>query len=142
MEDTSTHPSPTNTESCPSSAKQNSCRPRSMSPAYHFIRLLMSDKLALNHDSYKNHPFSYKFEPLRYMMFQNSLQIDEENCLVVSSRPETQRDCTLPTQQDCVLTEWSMWTTCCDSTQHRTRSVLVAPHYGGQPCPQVTLQSG
>ncbi|XP_054260593.1 thrombospondin type-1 domain-containing protein 7A-like [Macrosteles quadrilineatus] len=70
--------------------------------------------------------------------FQNSLQIDEENCLLVSTKPETQRDCTLPTQQDCVLTEWSSWTSCCDGTQHRTRSVLVAPHYGGQSCPQLS----
>lgn len=63
--------------------------------------------------------------------------IDEDNCLVVGQRPESSRECEIPYRQECVLTEWSEWTPCCDSTQHRTRSVLVAPHEGAQPCPQV-----
>ncbi|KAF6210950.1 hypothetical protein GE061_014063 [Apolygus lucorum] len=67
-----------------------------------------------------------------------SMVIDDDNCLVLGKRPESTRDCVLPSRQECVLTEWSSWTPCCDLTQHRTRSVLVAPHYGAQPCPQLS----
>ncbi|XP_073989358.1 thrombospondin type-1 domain-containing protein 7A-like isoform X3 [Rhodnius prolixus] len=69
---------------------------------------------------------------------QMSMVIDEDNCLVVGQRPESSRECEIPYRQECVLTEWSEWTPCCDSTQHRTRSVLVAPHDGAQPCPQLS----
>ncbi|XP_075225413.1 thrombospondin type-1 domain-containing protein 7A-like [Lycorma delicatula] len=64
--------------------------------------------------------------------------VDEENCFLISPEPDREKECMLPLRQDCVLTEWSEWTACCDSTQHRTRSVLVAPHYGGQPCPALS----
>ncbi|KAL1139411.1 hypothetical protein AAG570_006395 [Ranatra chinensis] len=69
---------------------------------------------------------------------QVSLVIDDDNCIVIGMKPEWARECELPTRQECVLTEWTEWTPCCDATQHRTRSVLVAPHYGAQPCPQLS----
>ncbi|XP_024081370.1 thrombospondin type-1 domain-containing protein 7A-like isoform X2 [Cimex lectularius] len=69
---------------------------------------------------------------------QKLMVIDDDNCLIVGKRPDSVRICVMPTRQECVLTEWSEWTPCCDSTRHRTRSVVVAPHYGAQPCPQLS----
>lgn len=65
------------------------------------------------------------------------MTIDEDNCLMLGKAPSMTGECSLPVRQECVLTEWSDWTPCCGLTRHRTRSVLVAPHYGAKPCPQV-----
>ncbi|KAL1463732.1 hypothetical protein WDU94_015458 [Cyamophila willieti] len=45
--------------------------------------------------------------------------------------PVTTEKCEITDKQDCVVTEFSEWSECCDNAQHRTRSVLVAPsRYG------------
>ncbi|XP_039285521.1 LOW QUALITY PROTEIN: thrombospondin type-1 domain-containing protein 7A [Nilaparvata lugens] len=69
---------------------------------------------------------------------QMSRVVDDDNCLMLSEQPPRHKECSLPLRQDCVLTDWSPWTVCCGNMQHRTRSVLVAPHYGGQPCPPLS----
>ncbi|CAH1396828.1 unnamed protein product [Nezara viridula] len=66
------------------------------------------------------------------------MTIDEDNCLILGKPPAKSSECFLPARQECILTEWSDWTPCCGSTRHRTRSVLVAPHYGAKPCPQLS----
>lgn len=54
--------------------------------------------------------------------------------------PTTIEKCEITDKQDCVVTEFSQWSECCDKAQHRVRSVLVAPSTYGKPCPQVSLE--
>ncbi|XP_026684530.1 thrombospondin type-1 domain-containing protein 7B [Diaphorina citri] len=52
--------------------------------------------------------------------------------------PPTTEKCEVTDKQDCVVTEFSDWSECCDNAQHRVRSVLVAPSIYGKPCPQLS----
>uniref|UniRef100_A0A8D8QUS7 Thrombospondin type-1 domain-containing protein 7B n=1 Tax=Cacopsylla melanoneura TaxID=428564 RepID=A0A8D8QUS7_9HEMI len=52
--------------------------------------------------------------------------------------PVTTEKCEITDKQDCVVTEFSEWSECCDNAQHRTRSVLVAPSLYGKACPQLS----
>ncbi|CAH0388371.1 unnamed protein product [Bemisia tabaci] len=67
-----------------------------------------------------------------------SAVVDDENCLEKFPRPVTEEDCEIPLAQDCVVTEPSDWTPCCDGIQYRTLSVLIPPANGGQPCPELS----
>lgn len=39
---------------------------------------------------------------------------------------------------DCVVSEWSEWSTCTDGTKTRTRTILVPASGGGTACPSLT----
>jgi hypothetical protein len=47
-----------------------------------------------------------------------------------------------PCPVDCTVSEWTAWgacsVTCGDGMQTRTRSIIDAPQYGGQQCPELT----
>ncbi|XP_063229053.1 thrombospondin type-1 domain-containing protein 7B-like [Bacillus rossius redtenbacheri] len=71
--------------------------------------------------------------------------VDEDNCFTVARKPDPVRFCRLPRPQDCVTSQFSEWSSCdhCGegghpSNQTRVRTVLVAPMFGGKPCPQLT----
>ena len=46
-------------------------------------------------------------------------------------------DGTLPVV-NCVVSDWSAWSTCVDGVQTRTRTVIQAPQNGGTACPTLT----
>lgn len=46
------------------------------------------------------------------------------------------RDCQAPLPPvDCLVSEWSEWSSCVNGSQTRTRTVLVTPENGGESCP-------
>ncbi|CAN2389027.1 Thrombospondin type 1 repeats [Pristimantis euphronides] len=63
-------------------------------------------------------------------------------CEHFSVRPPAQQTCLVPCPQDCIVSEFSPWSTCSKSCgthlQHRTRAVLSAASYGGADCPNLT----
>ncbi|KAM4697904.1 thrombospondin type-1 domain-containing protein 7B [Rhinophrynus dorsalis] len=65
-----------------------------------------------------------------------------EICEYFTSRPPTEQACLIPCPQNCIVSEFSHWSTCpriCGNyLQHRTRSVISPPVYGGSDCPNLT----
>ncbi|XP_053326814.1 thrombospondin type-1 domain-containing protein 7B [Spea bombifrons] len=65
-----------------------------------------------------------------------------EICEYFTPRPPTEQACLVPCPKDCVVSEFSQWSTCSRSCgkqlQHRTRSVISPPLYGGLDCPSLT----
>ncbi|MEE6489104.1 hypothetical protein FKM82_015489 [Ascaphus truei] len=65
-----------------------------------------------------------------------------EICEYFVPRPPTEQACLIPCPRDCVVSEFSLWSTCSKgcgkSLQHRTRSVISPPLYGGSDCPNLT----
>uniref|UniRef100_A0A4W3HRX9 Thrombospondin type-1 domain-containing protein 7A n=1 Tax=Callorhinchus milii TaxID=7868 RepID=A0A4W3HRX9_CALMI len=70
-----------------------------------------------------------------------SLVVDEI-CEFFSPKPPSDQACLIPCPQDCVVSEFSPWSTCSKGCgkglQHRIRAVLSPPLYGGQKCPMLT----
>ncbi|XP_045130162.1 thrombospondin type-1 domain-containing protein 7B-like isoform X2 [Portunus trituberculatus] len=55
-------------------------------------------------------------------------------------RPSPEAACITTCPQDCVVGPWGEWVPCssCNTSQRRTRSVVVAPTQGGSPCPPLS----
>ncbi|XP_073401660.1 thrombospondin type-1 domain-containing protein 7B isoform X1 [Dendrobates tinctorius] len=72
----------------------------------------------------------------------NRSVVHSEICGHFSPRPPTEQTCLVPCPQDCIVSEFSPWSTCSKSCgthiQHRTRSVVFPPAYGGADCPNLT----
>ncbi|XP_048455532.1 thrombospondin type-1 domain-containing protein 7B [Rhincodon typus] len=70
-----------------------------------------------------------------------SLVLDEI-CEFFIPKPASDQACLIPCPQDCVVSEFSTWSTCSKGCgkglQHRVRSVLSPPLYGGNTCPSLT----
>ncbi|XP_032880576.1 thrombospondin type-1 domain-containing protein 7B [Amblyraja radiata] len=70
-----------------------------------------------------------------------SLVLDEI-CEFFTPKPASDQACLIPCPQDCVASEFSTWSTCSrgcgKGLQHRVRSVLSPPLYGGKSCPSLT----
>ncbi|XP_078408605.1 thrombospondin type-1 domain-containing protein 7B [Cetorhinus maximus] len=70
-----------------------------------------------------------------------SLVLDEI-CEFFTPKPALDQACLIPCPQDCVVSEFSAWSACSKGCgkglQHRVRSVLSPPLYGGKICPSLT----
>ncbi|KAF7657042.1 hypothetical protein LDENG_00032690, partial [Lucifuga dentata] len=63
-------------------------------------------------------------------------------CEYFEPKPRLEQACLIPCPQDCVVSEYSPWTscskTCGTGLRNRVRSVLVPPLFGGAICPNLT----
>lgn len=63
-------------------------------------------------------------------------------CEYFEPKPRLEQACLIPCPQDCVVSEYSPWTscskTCGTGLRNRVRSVLVPPLFGGTVCPNLT----
>ncbi|KAG8432280.1 hypothetical protein GDO86_016793 [Hymenochirus boettgeri] len=102
------------------------------------------------------YPHQEKSRPLDCVTAQHGLQhrrVDcvqkinrsialSEICEHFTPRPPTEQACLIPCPQDCIVSEFSPWSMCSKSCerqlQHRTRSVISPPLYGGSECPNLT----
>ncbi|XP_043550004.1 thrombospondin type-1 domain-containing protein 7B [Chiloscyllium plagiosum] len=66
----------------------------------------------------------------------------DEICEFFTPKPASDQACLIPCPQDCVVSEFSIWSACSKGCgkglQHRVRSVLSPPLYGGNTCPSLT----
>ncbi|XP_053568516.1 LOW QUALITY PROTEIN: thrombospondin type-1 domain-containing protein 7B [Bombina bombina] len=66
----------------------------------------------------------------------------DEICEHFTPQPPTEQACLVPCPRNCIVSEFSRWSTCSKSCskslQHRTRSVISPPLYGGSDCPNLT----
>ncbi|CAG6014005.1 unnamed protein product [Menidia menidia] len=87
---------------------------------------------------------------------EEGIQTREVGCILVSDgspaedaiceyfepMPRLEQACLIPCPQDCVVSEYSPWTscskTCGTGLRNRVRSVLVPPLFGGSGCPNLT----
>uniref|UniRef100_A0A6J0SKF4 Thrombospondin type-1 domain-containing protein 7B n=1 Tax=Pogona vitticeps TaxID=103695 RepID=A0A6J0SKF4_9SAUR len=72
----------------------------------------------------------------------NRTVVTNEICEYFNPQPTTEQACLIPCPRDCVVSEFSSWSGCSKhcgkSLQHRTRSVVAPPLYGGARCPNLT----
>lgn len=72
----------------------------------------------------------------------NRTVVSNEICEYFNPQPPTEQACLIPCPRDCVVSEFSSWSGCSQhcgkSLQHRTRSVVAPPLYGGTRCPNLT----
>ncbi|KAM9305159.1 thrombospondin type-1 domain-containing protein 7B [Gastrophryne carolinensis] len=63
-------------------------------------------------------------------------------CEYFNPRPADEQSCLVPCPQDCIVSEFSPWSTCSKNCgkhlQYRTRSVISPPLFGGSNCPNLT----
>ena len=63
-------------------------------------------------------------------------------CEYFEPKPRLEQACLIPCPRDCVVSEFSPWTscskTCGTGLQNRIRSVLAPPLFGGAACPNLT----
>ncbi|KAM6967936.1 thrombospondin type-1 domain-containing protein 7A-like [Aplochiton taeniatus] len=63
-------------------------------------------------------------------------------CEYFETKPRLEQACLIPCPQDCVVSEYSPWTscskTCGTGLMNRLRRVLVPPLFGGSACPNLT----
>lgn len=63
-------------------------------------------------------------------------------CEYFEPKPRLEQACLIPCPQDCVVSQYSPWTscskTCGTGLKNRVRSVLVPPLFGGSLCPNLT----
>ncbi|XP_030226245.1 thrombospondin, type I, domain containing 7Ab [Gadus morhua] len=67
---------------------------------------------------------------------------DDAICEYFEPKPRLEQACLIPCPQDCVVSQYSPWTscskTCGTGLKNRVRSVLVPPMFGGAACPNLT----
>ena len=67
---------------------------------------------------------------------------DDAICEYFEPKPRLEQACLIPCPQDCVVSQYSPWTscskTCGTGLKNRVRSVLVPPMFGGATCPNLT----
>lgn len=72
----------------------------------------------------------------------NRTMVVNEICEHFAPQPPTEQACLIPCPRDCVVSEFSPWSTCSNGCgkqlQHRTRSAIALPLYGGSQCPNLT----
>ncbi|XP_077176308.1 thrombospondin type-1 domain-containing protein 7B isoform X2 [Paroedura picta] len=72
----------------------------------------------------------------------NRTLVANEICEYFIPQPPMEQVCLIPCPRDCVVSDFSSWSVCrrhCGkSLQHRTRSVIAPPLYGGAKCPNLT----
>uniref|UniRef100_A0A8C5MBU9 Thrombospondin type-1 domain-containing protein 7A n=1 Tax=Leptobrachium leishanense TaxID=445787 RepID=A0A8C5MBU9_9ANUR len=72
----------------------------------------------------------------------NRSTVMSEICEYFTPRPPMEQACLVPCPRDCVVSEFLVWSTCSKrcgkQLQHRTRSVISPPLYGGSNCPNLT----
>nr|XP_043890586.1 thrombospondin type-1 domain-containing protein 7A-like isoform X7 [Solea senegalensis] len=76
------------------------------------------------------------------MLKADSSPADDAICEYFEPKPRLEQACLIPCPQDCVVSEYSPWTscskTCGTGLRNRVRSVLVPPVFGGAACPNLT----
>uniref|UniRef100_A0A3B3BBP5 Thrombospondin type-1 domain-containing protein 7A n=1 Tax=Oryzias melastigma TaxID=30732 RepID=A0A3B3BBP5_ORYME len=76
------------------------------------------------------------------MLKADGLPADDAICEYFEPKPRLEQACLIPCPQDCVVSEYSPWTscskTCGTGLRNRVRSVLVPPLFGGALCPNLT----
>ncbi|KAG8000762.1 Thrombospondin type-1 domain-containing protein 7B [Nibea albiflora] len=72
----------------------------------------------------------------------NRTTVASRICEFFSQKPPVEQACLIPCPQDCVVSDFTSWSSCSKSCgtalQHRTRHVLATPMYGGANCPNLT----
>ncbi|KAL6079825.1 hypothetical protein STEG23_033916 [Scotinomys teguina] len=72
----------------------------------------------------------------------NRTMVASEICEHFAPQPPTEQACLIPCPRDCVVSEFSPWSTCNEGCgkklQHRTRVAIAPPLYGGLGCPNLT----
>uniref|UniRef100_A0A672S6X1 Thrombospondin type-1 domain-containing protein 7A n=1 Tax=Sinocyclocheilus grahami TaxID=75366 RepID=A0A672S6X1_SINGR len=67
---------------------------------------------------------------------------DHAICEYFEPKPRQEQACLIPCPQDCVVTEFTPWTTCSKTCglglQNRVRSIVEPPLFSGLPCPNLT----
>lgn len=67
---------------------------------------------------------------------------DDSICEYFEPKPRQEQACLIPCPQDCVVTEFTPWTTCSKTCglglQNRVRSIVAPPLFGGLSCPNLT----
>lgn len=72
----------------------------------------------------------------------NGEPAEDAICEYFEPKPRLEQACLIPCPRDCVVSEFSMWTSCSKTCgiglQNRIRFVLAPPLFGGAPCPNLT----
>uniref|UniRef100_A0A672T3S8 Thrombospondin type-1 domain-containing protein 7A n=1 Tax=Sinocyclocheilus grahami TaxID=75366 RepID=A0A672T3S8_SINGR len=72
----------------------------------------------------------------------DSSAADDTICEYFEPKPRQEQACLIPCPQDCVVTEFTPWTTCSKTCglglQNRVRSIVAPPLFSGLPCPNLT----
>uniref|UniRef100_A0A1A7X5A7 Thrombospondin type-1 domain-containing protein 7A n=2 Tax=Iconisemion striatum TaxID=60296 RepID=A0A1A7X5A7_9TELE len=76
------------------------------------------------------------------MLKSDGSPAEDAICEYFEPKPRLEQACLIPCPQDCVVSEYSPWTscskTCGTGLRNRIRSVLVPPLFGGGICPNLT----
>ncbi|XP_027141893.1 thrombospondin, type I, domain containing 7Ab isoform X6 [Larimichthys crocea] len=76
------------------------------------------------------------------MLKSDGSPAEDAICEYFEPKPRLEQACLIPCPQDCVVSEYSPWTscskTCGTGLRNRVRSVLVPPVFGGALCPNLT----
>ncbi|TSK20124.1 Thrombospondin type-1 domain-containing protein 7A [Bagarius yarrelli] len=76
------------------------------------------------------------------MLRADSSPADDSICEYFEPRPRLEQACLIPCPRDCVVSQFSPWTSCSKTCglglQNRARSVLAPPLFGGMLCPNLT----
>ncbi|MBN3284286.1 THS7A protein, partial [Polyodon spathula] len=101
----------------------------------------------MNSGSYK-HPECTKGEEglqtreVSCIQKSNGSPAEDVICEYFEPKPRLEQACLIPCPQDCVVSEFSSWSkcskTCGRGLEHRIRSVLAPPLFGGSACPNLT----
>ncbi|KAI1237370.1 Thrombospondin type-1 domain-containing protein 7B, partial [Lamprotornis superbus] len=79
---------------------------------------------------------------VRCLQKLNRTVVASEICEHFGPQPPAEQACLVPCPRDCVVSQFSAWSRCgqgcARGLQHRTRSVIAPPLYGGAPCPNLT----
>uniref|UniRef100_A0A8C6SDK5 Thrombospondin type-1 domain-containing protein 7A n=1 Tax=Neogobius melanostomus TaxID=47308 RepID=A0A8C6SDK5_9GOBI len=72
----------------------------------------------------------------------NGEPAEDAICEYFEPKPRLEQACLIPCPRDCVVSEFSPWTSCSKTCgmglQNRIRSVLAPPLFGGSACPNLT----
>ncbi|AWP15681.1 putative thrombospondin type-1 domain-containing protein 7A-like [Scophthalmus maximus] len=76
------------------------------------------------------------------ILMSDSTAAEDAICEYFEPKPRLEQACLIPCPQDCVVSEYTAWTscskTCGTGLRNRVRSVLVPPLFGGTACPNLT----
>ncbi|XP_036366484.1 thrombospondin type-1 domain-containing protein 7A isoform X2 [Octopus sinensis] len=76
--------------------------------------------------------------PVKCFSVKDKKVRDDDVCSYFLRKPNTERECQVYCPQDCIVSEFSNWSSCDSCTyinKTRTRTVVVPPFAGGKPCP-------
>ncbi|XP_055083740.1 thrombospondin type-1 domain-containing protein 7A [Periophthalmus magnuspinnatus] len=79
---------------------------------------------------------------VRCVLKADDSSADDSICEYFEPKPRLEQACLIPCPQDCVVSDYSPWTSCSKTCgmglRNRVRSVLVPPVFGGVQCPNLT----